>query len=306
MPSPARAAGRGRPRDYVKTPDGRHLRFSHPPLMQQTQPGATSRASRPRDPGEHAIHTVGLCKRYGATIALDALDLTVDRGEVYGYLGPNGAGKTTTIRLLLGLHRPSAGRAELFGIDAWREPVAAHRHVAYVAGEPFLWPAMTSAETFEFLARLRGGADVAYRDVSDRALPARHREEDPCALQGQPPEGAADRRLRQPRRAAAARRAHRGSRPADGGRLPRHRPRSQAAWPGGLPLLAHPQRGRGAVRPRRHPTGRAPRRSGNARRSSPPQRTDRRGHLRRARARRSTASPASTSPTPGPAPCTSR
>jgi ABC-2 type transport system ATP-binding protein len=44
---------------------------------------------------------------------------------VYGYLGPNGAGKTTTIRLLLGLHRPSAGRAEVFGIDAWRDPVAA-------------------------------------------------------------------------------------------------------------------------------------------------------------------------------------
>jgi len=55
-----------------------------------------------------------LSKRYGDTLALDALDLTVRTGEVYGYLGPNGAGKTTTIRLLLGLHRPSAGRAELF------------------------------------------------------------------------------------------------------------------------------------------------------------------------------------------------
>ncbi len=106
-----------------------------------------------------------MCKRYGNTFALDDLDLTVDRGEVYGYLGPNGAGKTTTIRLLLGLHRPSAGRAELFGVDAWRDPVAAHRRVAYVAGEPFLWPAMTSAETLEFLARLRGATDTAYRDV---------------------------------------------------------------------------------------------------------------------------------------------
>ena len=110
------------------------------------------------------IRTVGLSKRYGDTLALDRLDLAVEAGEVYGYLGPNGAGKTTTIRLLLGLHRPSAGSAELFGIDAWRDPVAAHRRLAYVAGEPFLWPALTSAETFEFLARLHGGTDVAYRN----------------------------------------------------------------------------------------------------------------------------------------------
>jgi len=112
-----------------------------------------------------AILTEHLTKRYGETTALEALHLEVATGEVYGYLGPNGAGKTTTIRLLLGLHRPTAGRAELFGIDAWRDPVAAHRHVAYVAGEPFLWPSLTSAETFEFLARLRGGMDVAYRDA---------------------------------------------------------------------------------------------------------------------------------------------
>jgi ABC-2 type transport system ATP-binding protein len=65
-----------------------------------------------------AIRTEELTKRYGSTLALDRLDLTVESGEVYGYLGPNGAGKTTTIRLLLGLHRPSAGSAALFGVDA--------------------------------------------------------------------------------------------------------------------------------------------------------------------------------------------
>ncbi len=112
-----------------------------------------------------AIRTERLGKRYGSTVALDELDLAVAAGEVYGYLGPNGAGKTTTIRLLLGLHRPNAGRAELFGIDAWRDPVTAHRRVAYVAGEPFLWPALTSAETFAYLAQLRGGTDTAYRDL---------------------------------------------------------------------------------------------------------------------------------------------
>ncbi|HUO73771.1 MAG TPA: ABC transporter ATP-binding protein [Solirubrobacteraceae bacterium] len=111
-----------------------------------------------------AITTDRLTKRYGETLALDALDLRVEEGEVYGYLGPNGAGKTTTIRLLLGLHRPTSGRAELFGVDAWGDPVEAHLRVAYVAGEPFLWPALTGAETLEFLARLHGGTDVAYRD----------------------------------------------------------------------------------------------------------------------------------------------
>jgi ABC-2 type transport system ATP-binding protein len=112
-----------------------------------------------------AILAEALTKRYGATVALDRLDLAVRGGEVYGYLGPNGAGKTTTIRLLLGLHRPSAGRSSLFGVDAWRDPVVAHRRVAYVAGEPFLWPALTSEETFAYLARLHGSSDGAYRDL---------------------------------------------------------------------------------------------------------------------------------------------
>src|SRR5262249_9014051 len=112
----------------------------------------------------NAIETVRLSKRYGATVALDSLDLAIRQGEVYGYLGPNGAGKTTTIRLLLGLARPSAGEARLFGVDAWADPVHAPARVAYVAGEPFLWPSLTAGETLEFLARLRGGTDVAYRD----------------------------------------------------------------------------------------------------------------------------------------------
>jgi ABC-2 type transport system ATP-binding protein len=110
-----------------------------------------------------AIRTSGLGKRYGATVALAGLDLAVAAGEVYGYLGPNGAGKTTTIRLVLGLQRPSEGSAAVFGIDAWRDPVRAHRRVAFVAGEPMLWPALTGLESLEFLARLRGGVDEAYR-----------------------------------------------------------------------------------------------------------------------------------------------
>jgi len=118
----------------------------------------------PLEQAAKPIQAEGLTKRYGETLALDGLDLSIEPGEVYGYLGPNGAGKTTTIRLLLGIHRPTRGRAALFGLDAWADPVEAHRRVAYVSGEPFLWPGMTGAETVEFLARLHGGTDRAYRD----------------------------------------------------------------------------------------------------------------------------------------------
>ena len=111
-----------------------------------------------------AIVTRGLGKRYGSTVALADLDLEIARGETYGYLGPNGAGKTTTIRLLLGLHRPTAGSATVLGHDCWADAPAAHEHVAFVAGEPALWPALTGAETLEFLSRLRGGVEAAYRD----------------------------------------------------------------------------------------------------------------------------------------------
>jgi ABC-2 type transport system ATP-binding protein len=132
--------------------------------MPDAQP-VTAAPAAPPSAATAAIRTERLTKRYGGTLALDALDLEVAPGEVYGYLGPNGAGKTTTIRLLLGLHRPTAGRAALFGVDAWADPVAAHRRVAYVAGEPFLWPGLTGAETLAFLARVRGGVDEAYREV---------------------------------------------------------------------------------------------------------------------------------------------
>jgi ABC-2 type transport system ATP-binding protein len=111
-----------------------------------------------------AIRTEGLTKRYGDVVALDHLDLEVGTGEVVGYLGPNGAGKTTTIRLLLGLSRPTEGRAEVFGLDCQRQPVDVHRRLAFVPGEANLWPALTGGETLALLGRVHGQVDEAYRD----------------------------------------------------------------------------------------------------------------------------------------------
>jgi ABC-2 type transport system ATP-binding protein len=109
------------------------------------------------------VRTERLSKRYGSLDALKDLDLELHEGEVLGFLGPNGAGKTTTIRLLLGLIRPTSGRAELFGLDAQRDAVAAHRRTAYVAGEANLWPSLTGEETLELLGRVQGRVDPHYR-----------------------------------------------------------------------------------------------------------------------------------------------
>jgi ABC-2 type transport system ATP-binding protein len=113
---------------------------------------------------EMAIRAEGLSKRYGDLEALAGLDLEVTQGEVLGYLGPNGAGKTTTIRLLLGMLRPTSGRAEIFGLDVQRDTVAAHRRLAYVGGETSLWPSLTGQETLHLLGRVQGRVDPAYRD----------------------------------------------------------------------------------------------------------------------------------------------
>ncbi len=111
-----------------------------------------------------ALRTEGLTKRFGDVVALDHLNLEVAKGEVVGYLGPNGAGKTTTIRLLLGLSRPTEGRAEIFGLDCQRQPVETHRRLAFVAGEANLWPSLTGAETLSLLGRVHGLVDEPYRD----------------------------------------------------------------------------------------------------------------------------------------------
>jgi ABC-2 type transport system ATP-binding protein len=113
--------------------------------------------------GSPVIRTQGLTKRFGDVVALDGLDLEVQRGEVFGFLGPNGAGKSTTIRLLLGLIRPTAGQAWLDGVPAG-DVERAHRSVSYVPGDVSLWPQLTGAEILELLGNVSGGVDRRFRD----------------------------------------------------------------------------------------------------------------------------------------------
>ncbi len=116
-----------------------------------------------------AIRIEQLVKTFGATHALDGLDLDVRTGEVHGFLGPNGAGKTVTIRILLGLLRADSGTVSLLGGDPWRDAVDLHRRIAYVPGDVNLWPNLSGGETIDLLARLRAGGGDAGRDAVDRA-----------------------------------------------------------------------------------------------------------------------------------------
>ncbi|MDR7277600.1 ABC transporter ATP-binding protein [Catenuloplanes atrovinosus] len=113
---------------------------------------------------ESVLRTINLTKRYGRLTAVDDLTLDVGAGEVFGFLGPNGAGKSTTIRMILGLARPTAGRALIAGVDA-ADVAHAHRHLAYVPADVALWPQLTGAEILHLLASTGPGTDLAYRDA---------------------------------------------------------------------------------------------------------------------------------------------
>ena len=99
-----------------------------------------------------AVRAQGLVKRYGEIVAVDEVDLSVARGDVFGFLGPNGAGKTTTLRMLLGLIRPTAGNAELFGRDPLRHGARALDGVAGFVEGPRFYPYLSGRKNLRLLA----------------------------------------------------------------------------------------------------------------------------------------------------------
>jgi len=113
----------------------------------------------------------GLAKAFGRP-AVDGLDLTVHRGELYALLGPNGAGKTTTLRMVTGLLKPDAGAIRVFGIDALANPREAKRRIAWVPDEPLLYDKLTPLEYLEFVASLWEVAPATARARAEELLTA--------------------------------------------------------------------------------------------------------------------------------------
>ncbi len=103
---------------------------------------------------DYLVETAALTKRYGDRLAVDAVDLRVRRGEVYGFLGPNGAGKTTTLRMLAGLVRPTAGTVRVLG-TAPGQPAALAR-MGLLVEEPGFYPYLSGRDNLRVLARYAG------------------------------------------------------------------------------------------------------------------------------------------------------
>jgi ABC-2 type transport system ATP-binding protein len=128
---------------------------------------------------EPAVWTRGLARTFGTTRAVDALDLEIARGEMYGLVGPDGAGKSTAIRLLCGILRPTAGEGRVLGLDLLRESERIKSRIGYLSQSFTLYGDLTVDENIEFFAELHGVHGFAARrnELLDftRLLPFRRR-----------------------------------------------------------------------------------------------------------------------------------
>jgi ABC-2 type transport system ATP-binding protein len=144
-------------------------------------------------PGTVAIEVDGLAKRYGTTVAVAGISLSVERGEVFGLLGPNGAGKTTTVEVLEGYRRPDAGTVRVLGLDPIADATALHRRIGVMLQEGGLAPAMRAREVLSLFAAFYDDADdpdallervglAAQRDATVRRLSGGQRQRLSLAL----------------------------------------------------------------------------------------------------------------------------
>lgn len=114
------------------------------------------------------IRLESLTKTYGKFVAVDNIDLHVQRGTMFGFVGPNGAGKTTTLRIIAGIMRPTAGRIWLGGDDVVADPMAAKARLGFIPDRPFLYEKLTGAEFLRFVAGLyRQDGEVVEKRIDE-------------------------------------------------------------------------------------------------------------------------------------------
>jgi ABC-2 type transport system ATP-binding protein len=127
-------------------------------------------AAAPQLEDTPAVVTVGLRKTFGSHVAVAGLDLTIERGLVFGVLGPNGSGKTTTIRMLCGLLAPTAGRATVVGLDVGSQGELVRRAIGYMSQKFGLYEDLTIRENLRFYAALYGLRGAELRERTEALL----------------------------------------------------------------------------------------------------------------------------------------
>jgi ABC-2 type transport system ATP-binding protein len=116
------------------------------------------------------IEFSGLSKTYGSFCALAPLNLTVPRGEMFGFLGPNGAGKTTTIRMMMGILVPSGGTVRIAGLDSHQDGAEVKRHVGYLPDSPIFYDYLRGREIIQFIGEMHGLSAAEALKRTDRLM----------------------------------------------------------------------------------------------------------------------------------------
>jgi len=116
------------------------------------------------------IELKDLTKRYGHLVAVNRLNLSIARGEIFGFIGPNGAGKTTTLRMMGGILAPSEGSVIIGGMDMAVEPERVKKSIGFIPDRPFVYEKLTGKEFLRFTADLFGIKDAAFQEKSDKIL----------------------------------------------------------------------------------------------------------------------------------------
>lgn len=142
--------------------------MSNGPLAASEVPRASLEDGSPHAATSPAIYAVGLSKRYGDTLAVNSLSMTVQRGEVFGFLGPNGAGKTTVVKLLLGLARPTGGEALVLGAPLGDRE--ARRQIGYLPELFRYQPLLTAREVLRLHCRLLSLPKATWEEEMRSAL----------------------------------------------------------------------------------------------------------------------------------------